>query len=61
MKDKDSEHLYVINQNNNVETGLQYNPYYGQINLLRVPLKPYMKSKEFNYRKETKQFKEEKQ
>lgn len=50
----DTDHFYIINSNNDVYTNDSYNPYFGEINLMRVAIKPYVKSKEMGFRRESK-------
>ena len=46
MPFNDSDHFYLLNSNNDVYTNNSFYPYFGEINLMRVAIKPYLKNKE---------------
>lgn len=50
----DPDYLYVINSNNDVFTNETEYPYFGEITIFRAQTKPYMKTKDSSFRRESK-------
>lgn len=40
------DYIYILNTNNEIETNISTNPYFGEVTLMRFQAKPYLRMKE---------------